>query len=74
MPLIIAGDSLPTTHIKVEYNGVEQTNIISIDTDTGFVSRYKQPLEVHENEAVIEEAYLDLDKLHIYVIKPKLQT
>ena len=66
---------LSSCHLNIEVNGVRQDTIVELDTETGKARRYKKDengkLERNGDELVIEDVTFPLDKLHVYLVKPK---
>lgn len=73
--LVSVGSVISCLLLHVELDGVAQTNIIEINTETGRTKRYKQDskggLVQEGDQLVLEEVYLPVDKLLIYLVKPK---
>ena len=74
MPIINAFNLLPFLYLELACKGVGRTDVVRIDTDTGLLRQYKQPFQFDVNKVIAEEVCLDLDKLHVYLVKPKLST
>lgn len=66
---------LSSCHLNIEVNGVWQDTIVELDTETGKARRYKKNEDgnlVREGEdIVIEDVIFPVDKLHVYLVKPK---
>ena len=66
---------LSSCHLNIEVNGVRQDTIVELDTETGKARRYKKDeegkLERNGDELVLEDVIFPLDKLHVYLVKPK---
>ena len=66
---------LSSCHLNIEVNGVWQDTIVELDTETGEARRYKKNEDgnlVREGEdIVIEDVIFPVDKLHVYLVKPK---
>ena len=66
---------LSSCHLNIEVNGVRQDTIVELDTETGKARRYKKDeegkLERNGDELVLEDVTFPLDKLHVYLVKPK---
>lgn len=66
---------LSSCHLTIEVDGVWQDTIVELDTKTGQTRRYKKDADgslVREgSDLVIEDIVLPVDKLHVYLVKPK---
>ena len=66
---------LSSCHLSIEVDGVWQDTIVELDTKTGQTRRYKKDADgslVREgSDLVIEDIVLPVDKLHVYLVKPK---
>lgn len=66
---------LSACHLNIEVDGVWQDTIVELDTETGKARRYKKNEDgnlVREGEdIVIEDVIFPVDKLHVYLVKPK---
>ena len=66
---------LSSCHLNIEVNGVCQDTIVELDTETGKARRYKKDeegkLERNGDELVLEDVTFPLEKLHVYLVKPK---
>lgn len=62
-------------HLSVEVDGVRLDTIVELDTETGRARRYKKhadgSLVRKGSDLVIEDIVLPVDKLHVYLVKPK---
>lgn len=62
-------------HLSIEVDGVRLDTIVELDTETGRARRYKKDADgslVREgSDLVIEDIVLPVDKLHVYLVKPK---
>lgn len=62
-------------HLTIEVDGVWQDTIVELDTETGQARRYKKDeagcLVREGGDLVIEDVVLPVDKLHVYLVKPK---
>lgn len=66
---------LSSCHLTIEVDGVWQDTIVELDTETGQARRYKKDeagrLVREGGDPVIEDVVLPVDKLHVYLVKPK---
>ena len=66
---------LSSCHLNIEVNGVRQDTIVELDTETGKARRYKKDeegkLERNGDDLILEDVTFPLDKLHVYLVKPK---
>ena len=66
---------LSPLYLTIEVDGVEQNNVIELDTQTGKASRYKKDedgkFERIGDELVLEDVIFPLESLHVYLVKPK---
>jgi hypothetical protein len=66
---------LSSCHLTIEVDGVWLDTIVELDTETGEARRYKKNEDgrlVREgDDPVIEDIVLPVDKLHVYLVKPK---
>ena len=66
---------LSPLYLTVEVDGVKQNNVIELDTQTGKARRYKKDengkFERIGDELVLEDVTFPLEKLHVYLVKPK---
>ena len=66
---------LSACHLNIEVDGCYQNTILELDTETGEARRYKKNEDgnlVREGEdIVIEDVIFPVDKLHVYLVKPK---
>lgn len=74
--MIINPDSIILcTDLQVEVDGVPDINIVEVNTETGAAKRLKTDengrIVYTGNKYTIEDVILPLDKLHIYLVKPK---
>lgn len=73
--MIITVDQLISTfHLNIEVDGKFPGYITELNTETGAAKRYKmvdQVLAKENGELVIEEVTFPVDKLHVYLVKPK---
>ena len=67
--------TLSPCHLTIEVEGIRQDTIVELDTETGQARRYKKHADgslVREgSDLVIEDIVLPVDKLHVYLVKPK---
>lgn len=67
--------TLSPCHLTIEVDGVRLDTIVELDTETGRARRYNKHADgslVREgSDLVIEEVVLPVDKLHVYLVKPK---
>lgn len=67
--------TLSSCHLTIEVEGIRQDTIVELDTKTGQTRRYKKDADgslVREGgDPVIEDVVLPVDKLHVYLVKPK---
>ncbi len=71
---ISVGSIISAREIFIEVDGALQNNIIELDTDTGHALVYKMQggKSVVEGDGfVIENVTFPVDKLHVYLVKPK---
>ena len=72
--LITVGTIISTHALQVESEGKLCRFLTQIDTETGVAKQYKtenDKLVYVGGEPVIEDIVLPIDKLHIYLVKPK---
>ena len=66
---------LSSCHLNIEVNGVRQDTIVELDTETGKARRYKKDeegkLERNGDDLILEDVTFPLNKLHVYMVKPK---
>ena len=66
---------LSSCHLNIEVNGVRQDTIVELDTETGKARRYKKDeegkLERNGDDLILEDVTFPLNKLHVYLVKPK---
>ena len=66
---------LSSCHLNIEVNGVLQDTIVELDTETGKARRYKKDeegkLERNGDDLILEDVTFPLNKLHVYLVKPK---
>ena len=66
---------LSPLYLTIEVDGVEQNNVIELDTQTGKARRYKKDedgkFERIRDELVLEDVIFPLESLHVYLVKPK---
>ena len=66
---------LSSCHLNIEVDGVRQDTIVELDTETGRARRYKKDeegkLERNGDELILEDVTFPLNKLHVYLVKPK---
>lgn len=66
---------LSSCHLSIEVDGVLQDTIVELDMETGKACRYKKneegKLETNGDELVLEDVIFPLNKLHVYLVKPK---
>lgn len=66
---------LSPLYLTIEVDGVEQNNVIELDTQTGKARRYKKDedgkFERIGDELVLEDVIFPLESLHVYLVKPK---
>ena len=66
---------LSSCHLNIEVNGARQDTIVELDTETGKARRYKKDedgkLERNGDDLILEDVTFPLDKLHVYLVKPK---
>ena len=66
---------LSSCHLNIEVNGVRQDTIVELDTETGKALRYKKDeegkLERNGDDLILEDVTFPLNKLHVYLVKPK---
>lgn len=69
------GTILSPCHLSIEVDGVRLDTIVELDTETGEAQRYKKDADgslVREgSDLVIEDIVLPVDKLYVYLVKPK---
>lgn len=71
---ISAGSVISTYEIFIEVDGVQQNNVIELDTETGEARAYKMQSGSYVVEGgyfVTEDVTFPADKLHVYLVKPK---
>jgi len=74
--LIEVGTLIPECHLRVEIGGVKQTMLLSINTETGEIVRYKLNesglmVQGANGEVETETVVVPVEDLHIYLVKPK---
>ena len=66
---------LSSCHLNIEVNGERQDTIVELDTETGKARRYKKDeegkLERNGDDLILEDVTFPLNKLHVYLVKPK---
>ena len=66
---------LSSCHLNIEVNGVWPDTIVELDTETGKARRYKKDeegkLERNGDDLILEDVTFPLNKLHVYLVKPK---
>ena len=66
---------LSSCHLNIEVNGVWQDAILELDTETGKARRYKKDeygkLERNGDGLILEDVTFPLNKLHVYLVKPR---
>ena len=66
---------LSSCHLNIEVNSVRQDTIVELDTETGKARRYKKDeegkLERNGDDLILEDVTFPLNKLHVYLVKPK---
>ena len=66
---------LSPLYLTIEVDGVEQNNVIELDTQTGKARRYKKDedgkFERIGDELVLEDVIFPPESLHVYLVKPK---
>ena len=66
---------LSSCHLGIEVDGVLQDTVVELDTETGKARRYKKDeegkLERNGDDLVLEDVTFPLNKLHVYLVKPK---
>lgn len=71
---ISAGSVISAYEIFIEVEGALQNNVIELDTETGEARVYKMEGSLFvedDGEYVIEDVTFPVDKLHVYLVKPK---
>ena len=66
---------LSSCHLNTEVDGVPQDTVVELDTETGKARRYKKDetgkLERNGGDLISEDVTFPLEKLHVYLVKPK---
>ena len=72
--ILTVGGVVGCVYLHVEVDGELQDNVLTLDTETGEATVYKRKegkFVQDGDDLVIEEVAFPVDKLHVYLVKPK---